>query len=104
MAPTTQPRKLPSSAFQSPGVVQIYQEETRLGAYDLLPYEVYWRDRQPELEKRGYVLRNRYFKDWKPSWIDTTIHPDFCEDSIVLQVSGQDTAPHFHGSRSRDRN
>ena len=34
-------------------------------------HEIFWRDRQPWLQERGYVLRPRYQKDWKPSWVGT---------------------------------
>ena len=61
---------------------------TQSGVYDLDPSEVRWRDRQPTLEKRGYILRKRYLPGWKPSWLGTNLDPLFCEDAVLLLVSG----------------
>ena len=58
--------------------------ETALGGiFSLDPSEIRWRDRQPELEKRGYNHRARYSPDWKPSWLGTDANPFFCEDGII---------------------
>ncbi|KAL6300716.1 hypothetical protein BKA93DRAFT_508267 [Sparassis latifolia] len=46
--------------------------------------EIFWRDRQPYLEGRGYKLRPRYDPNWTPSWTGTNLDPTFCEDSIML--------------------
>jgi hypothetical protein len=35
----------------------------------LLQVEVFWRDQQPWLEERGYILRPRYQVDRKASWV-----------------------------------
>ncbi|KAL4244500.1 Protein kinase-like domain superfamily protein [Abortiporus biennis] len=35
---------------------------------DLFENEIFWRDLQPWLETKGYMLRPRYKPDWKPSW------------------------------------
>ncbi|EPQ58922.1 hypothetical protein GLOTRDRAFT_109463 [Gloeophyllum trabeum ATCC 11539] len=43
---------------------------------------MWWRDRQPYLASRGYMLRPRYRAGWKPSWIGTNVDPEFCEDAI----------------------
>ena len=80
-------RKPPSYVFLSREAVKLYEEQTRKGVYNLLPSEVRWRDRQPELRRRGYQLRRRYQMDWKPSWIGTNKDPEFCEDSVFLMVS-----------------
>ncbi|KAI0786625.1 kinase-like domain-containing protein [Abortiporus biennis] len=37
---------------------------------ELLPTERFWRDIQPWLQTKGYMLRPRYMPDWKPSWND----------------------------------
>ncbi|RPD57825.1 hypothetical protein L226DRAFT_494930 [Lentinus tigrinus ALCF2SS1-7] len=76
--------KLPSYAFLSPETAQRQEERTRKGGYKLIPSEVKWRERQPDLHRRGYTLRRRYHKDWEPSWQGTNIDADFCEDSILL--------------------
>ncbi|KAH9920142.1 uncharacterized protein B0H18DRAFT_1025301 [Fomitopsis serialis] len=44
--------------------------------------EIFWRDRQPWLQERGYLLRPRYRPNWKPSWRGTRKHFGFCEDGI----------------------
>ena len=56
------------------------------GGFSLSPSEIRWRDRQPDLEKRGYILRSRYSPDWKPSWLGTDLNPFFCEDGIISLV------------------
>ncbi|EGO02257.1 hypothetical protein SERLA73DRAFT_48387 [Serpula lacrymans var. lacrymans S7.3] len=43
---------------------------------------MWWRDRQPYLASRGYMLRPRYHAGWKPSWLGTNVDPEYCEDSI----------------------
>ncbi|RPD57821.1 hypothetical protein L226DRAFT_617158 [Lentinus tigrinus ALCF2SS1-7] len=76
--------RLPSYAYLSPEATERHAERTRKGVYKLLPSEVKWRDRQPELQKRGYTLRKRYQKDWVPSWLGTNINPNYCEDFVFL--------------------
>lgn len=50
--------------------------------------EIRWRDRQPFLAARGYLLRPRYHVGWIPSWKDKPdIEPELCEDSLELPVS-----------------
>lgn len=61
---------------------------TRAGPYDLIPFEVFWRERYRYLKEAGYVLRPRYKPDWKPSWADTELSPNRFEDSVMLMVSG----------------
>ncbi|KAI0700985.1 kinase-like domain-containing protein [Cerioporus squamosus] len=79
--------RLPSYAFLSPEATERHAERTRKGVYKLLSSEVKWRDRQPELQRRGYTLRRRYQKDWEPSWLGTNVDPNFCEDSVLLMKS-----------------
>ncbi|KZT71753.1 hypothetical protein DAEQUDRAFT_687103 [Daedalea quercina L-15889] len=43
-------------------------------------FEHFWRDRQPWLQERGYMLRPRYKPDWKPSWLGTKKSYTLCED------------------------
>lgn len=80
-------RKLPRHAYQGPEATRIHDKYTRKGLYNLLPFEIRWRDRYEDLERKGYRLRPRYRREWKPSWIGTNIDPDFCEDSVYLLVS-----------------
>lgn len=47
--------------------------------------ELYWRDRQPWLQERGYVLRSRYKPDWVPSWQATKKTFFECEDGLKLE-------------------
>ncbi|KAM5532635.1 hypothetical protein V8D89_013679 [Ganoderma adspersum] len=50
---------------------------------ELAPPELAWRDRQPYLESRGYLLRPRYRPGWMPSWrSDPSIRPFFAEDFV----------------------
>ncbi|TFK85937.1 kinase-like protein [Polyporus arcularius HHB13444] len=56
---------------------------TELGAYNLIPTEVFWQFRYSHLADHGYVLRPRYKPGWEPSWIGTNLEPEFCEDSIM---------------------
>lgn len=79
--------RMPSYAFLSPQAIERREEDTLKGAYSLLPFEKTWRDRQPGLLQRGYLLRQRYHPDWKPSWEGTNVDPDFCEDSVAQLVS-----------------
>jgi len=49
-------------------------------------HELPWRERQPMLERRGYMLRPRLRPEWIPSWRGTGKHPLECEDGLVLPV------------------
>ena len=48
--------------------------------------EVKWRDRQPFLESKGYMLRPRLRPGWAPSWISSGRHYEFFEDSARLPL------------------
>jgi len=48
----------------------------------LATHEHFWRDRQPWLQERGYMLRARYKPDWKPSWLGTNKYYKECEDGL----------------------
>lgn len=53
----------------------------------LLEVEVFWRDHQPWLKERGYLLRPRYQVDWKASWVrNKRLRYLDCEDGIVMGV------------------
>jgi hypothetical protein len=39
---------------------------------DLGEHEEWWVERQPALEKAGYMLRPRYRRGWRPSWAGTS--------------------------------
>ncbi|EMD38837.1 hypothetical protein CERSUDRAFT_112564 [Gelatoporia subvermispora B] len=43
--------------------------------------EIWWRDHQPWLRERGYLLRPRYTLDWVPSWKITGKRWWRCEDA-----------------------
>ena len=60
------------------------------GPVNLSSYEVKWRDRQPFLESKGYMLRPRLRPGWTPSWLSTGQDYDSCEDSARLPVSYHD--------------
>jgi len=53
---------------------------------ELTPSEIYWRDHQPWLASRGYMLRPRYSPDWVPSWQGTDKTWADCEDGHGLNV------------------
>lgn len=68
------------------------QEDTpksvpRRSEHLLSSHEVVWRDRQPFLESKGYMLRPRLRLDWTPSWLTTGKPRLSCEDSSRLPVS-----------------
>jgi len=77
------------AASPSPGRVGDLPETIPLdtdgeGPAELEPKEIFWRDHQPWLQERGYMLRPRYRPDWKASWIVNKDLPVFrCEDSEV---------------------
>ncbi|KAH9918118.1 kinase-like domain-containing protein [Fomitopsis serialis] len=48
----------------------------------LSDWERRWRDRQPYLQSRGYMLRSRYHPEWIPSWRLTKQKFRDCEDAI----------------------
>ena len=49
--------------------------------------EMLWRDRQPLLQARGYMLRPRYHPGWVASWeADPGLDSDLCEDYIEPPV------------------
>lgn len=49
--------------------------------------EIPWRERQPFLESRGYMLRPRYRPGWTPSWLGKDVDYEECEDWHVQIVS-----------------
>ena len=53
----------------------------------LSSFEVKWRDRQPFLESKGYMLRSRLRPGWTPSWLATGESRLYFEDSARLPVS-----------------
>jgi hypothetical protein len=62
------------------------------GPVKLSSYEVKWRDRQPFLESKGYMLRPRLRPGWTPSWLSTGQDYFYCEDSARLPVSRDDAS------------
>ena len=84
-------RALPVHATCTDEETQIDEQTTSAGYWDLLPFEIRWRDRQLFLENLGYRLRPRYRPGWKPSWLGTNIDPQYCEDAIPLLVSAGTT-------------
>lgn len=60
---------------------------TASGKYDVRHSEVWWRDRNQLLEDHGYQLRSRLRPGWTPSWQNTDINPQWCEDSFARCVS-----------------
>lgn len=65
------------------------EAEYSLKAATLSAAEIEWRDRQPHLERHGYMLRPRYQPNWIPSWQQrsTYVH-DSDEDALSSFVSG----------------
>jgi hypothetical protein len=57
------------------------------GPVKLSSHEVKWRDRQPFLESKGYMLRPRLRPGWTPSWLSTGQDHYNCEDGARLPVS-----------------
>lgn len=54
----------------------------------LHPDEAFWKDHQPWLVDRGYVLRPRYQPGWVPSWLPGEGFPYFdYEDALWTPVS-----------------
>ncbi|KAK7691431.1 hypothetical protein QCA50_004830 [Cerrena zonata] len=79
---------LPSYALAPPDLVELYRKQTEDGHWDLLSFEVFWRERYDYLKARGYLLRPRFQPGWTPSWLGTNRTPTFCEDSISSMISG----------------
>ncbi|OSC97563.1 kinase-like protein [Trametes coccinea BRFM310] len=86
MSAQASPRRLPHYVFADDEHVERYRRSTLKGDYDLIPSENFWKDRQQFLFDHGYTLRPRYWPDWRPSWLETNMHPIYCEDSIMLLV------------------
>lgn len=82
-------KRLPRHALLSDEDVERYDRLTQMGVYKLVTSERFWRERQPHLQRHGYLLRPRYLPDWQPSWIGTNFAPMFCEDSIISNVGTQ---------------
>ncbi|KAA1478175.1 hypothetical protein DENSPDRAFT_787723 [Dentipellis sp. KUC8613] len=57
-------------------------EDDPASPYFLTSAEKWWRDRQPMLEARGYMLRSRYRPGWTPSWLKFGIYRSGFEDSV----------------------
>ncbi|KAI0700981.1 kinase-like domain-containing protein [Cerioporus squamosus] len=87
MFDTGNKKRLPRHAVLSDDAVARSARTTQLGAYNLIPTELFWQVRQPLLNEHGYRLRPRYSPEWKPSWTGTNLSPAFCEDSIILSTA-----------------
>ena len=70
-----------SSSMQTPNYT------SPSGSEQLSSHEIVWRDRQPFLESKGYMLRPRLRPGWTPSWIGTGKPRLYFEDSARLPVS-----------------
>ncbi|KAI0800216.1 kinase-like domain-containing protein [Fomes fomentarius] len=81
-------KRLPRHALLSDEDVERYDRLTQMGVYKLVTSERFWQERQPHLQRHGYLLRPRYSPDWQPSWIGTNLAPMFCEDSIISNEDG----------------
>ncbi|KDQ64116.1 hypothetical protein JAAARDRAFT_52110 [Jaapia argillacea MUCL 33604] len=79
-------RDIPSYARLQPAAAHYYAELSEQGVWDLDVIEKDWRDQQPFLASRGYLLRPRYHPTWKPSWVGTNLDPHFCEDGIAQRT------------------
>ncbi|KAI0753329.1 kinase-like domain-containing protein [Daedaleopsis nitida] len=88
MFPSVNGKRVPRHAILSDEAVRRYARTTQLGAYNLLPSELFWQERQPHLEQHGYLLRPRYSPSWRPSWTGTNLAPPLCEDSIMSNKDG----------------
>lgn len=62
----------------------------------LLETELFWRDHQPWLKERGYVLRPRYQPDWVASWLGTEKDWGDCEDGQFFSVCARLVLAGFH--------
>ncbi|RPD57823.1 kinase-like protein [Lentinus tigrinus ALCF2SS1-7] len=78
-----QQKRFPRHAVLSDDEVARTARTTELGAYNLIPSELFWQARYRYLEQHGYLLRPRYTPGWSPSWTGTNLDPTFCEDSIL---------------------
>ena len=88
MASTITQKRLPRYAIlRDESSIKLAAQSTHEGVYNLHPAELEWRDRQPALNSRGYLLRKRYSPDWKPSWLETGRRMNYCEDFWVAPVS-----------------
>ena len=77
---------MPAEDEETEPVTQSKAGEADIHA-ELMNFEVQWRDRQPMLEQRGYMLRPRYRPGWIPSWHkDPSLIPRRCEDAIAAPV------------------
>jgi len=64
--------------------IEEFRKRTAAGRYNLLPAEIWWRERSELLEEHGYQLRPRLRPGWEPSWLGTERNPMYCEDSLNL--------------------
>lgn len=78
-----------------PAMGDLTDEEERVvverlahSATQLNDQEKMWRDKQPFLESRGYMLRPRLRPGWIPSWTVTgdVMHAEACEDYQSMPV------------------
>lgn len=84
--------------LQDPEDFEYFKSCLERGHFDLSDTEKEWRDRSEFLEARGYQLRPRFRKGWKPSWFGTDLNPYDCEDSYVVIVSLIQTATNILSS------
>lgn len=63
-------------------IAQVAESRSHLDEGELL-----WRDRQPFLESKGYMLRSRYRPGWTPSWLGNDVVFEECDDWYFQLVS-----------------
>lgn len=61
-------------------------DQSRKDHRTLLPEEIFWRDHQPWLTEKGYMLRPRYRPGWVPSWTGTGKAWRKYEDGVAMRV------------------
>ncbi|TDL17193.1 hypothetical protein BD410DRAFT_581799 [Rickenella mellea] len=70
---------------EPPAAVENAQRDLTGELWSLRKHELWWRDRENLLERRGYTLRPRYRNGWVPSWFSNPdVEWDDCEDSNAM--------------------
>ncbi|KAI0795408.1 hypothetical protein C8Q75DRAFT_745820 [Abortiporus biennis] len=77
-----QPSDVFDDATKAQRHIKVGNERRRLSGIEL-----FWRNRQPFFESKGYMLRPRYKPGWVPSWNENDIHWDRAEDAVEHDLS-----------------
>ena len=69
------PRDVQNNTLRAQLELEVFGAVSSSRDDQLAESEVWWNQHFHWLKDRGYLLRQRYSPDWKPSWLGTKRHP-----------------------------